>query len=70
MPVYIPTSLDAAVSLLDENPQSHLLTGGTDMMVEVNFNHRHPESVIALRAIAELKKWSVDTESVFIGAGV
>lgn len=70
MPVYIPTSLDAAVSLLDENPQSHLLTGGTDMMVEVNFNHRHPESVIALRAIAELKKWSVGQESVFIGAGV
>jgi CO/xanthine dehydrogenase FAD-binding subunit len=40
------------------------------MMVEVNFNHRHPESVIALRAIDELKQWSIGPDSVFIGAGV
>jgi CO/xanthine dehydrogenase FAD-binding subunit len=42
------------------------------MMVEVNFNHRHPETVIALRNIPEFQKWSIDTESglVHIGSSV
>ena len=46
MPVFIPTTLAEATQLLSNNPDAHLLTGGTDMMVEVNFNHRHPETVI------------------------
>lgn len=72
MPVHIPTHLDDALALLSEYPESHLINGGTDMMVEVNFNHRHPETVIALRAIPELQQWSIDQKSstVFIGAGV
>jgi CO/xanthine dehydrogenase FAD-binding subunit len=42
------------------------------MMVEVNFNHRHPETVIALRNIPEIQQWSVDTASgiVHIGSSV
>ena len=72
MSVHIPTSLTEALSLLAADPSSHLLTGGTDLMVEVNFNHRHPESVIALRAIPELQRWHIDRDngSVFIGSGV
>lgn len=72
MPVFIPSSLDEATQLLSVNPGAHLLTGGTDMMVEVNFNHRHPETVIALRNIPEFQKWSIDTASglVHIGSSV
>ena len=72
MPVFIPTTLAEATQLLSNNPNAHLLTGGTDMMVEVNFNHRHPETVIALRNIPEFKQWSVDTASglVHIGSSV
>jgi CO/xanthine dehydrogenase FAD-binding subunit len=72
MPVFIPTSLAEATQLLSNNPDAHLLTGGTDMMVEVNFNHRHPETVIALRNIPEFKQWSIDTASglVHIGSSV
>ena len=72
MPVFIPTSLAEATKLLSNNPDAHLLTGGTDMMVEVNFNHRHPETVIALRKIPEFQQWSVDTASglVHIGSSV
>lgn len=72
MPVHIPTTLDAALRLLEEMPDSTLLSGGTDIMVEVNFNHRKPQSVIALRRLAELKSWKIDheTQSVFIGSGV
>lgn len=72
MPVFIPSSLDEATQLLSVNPGAHLLTGGTDMMVEVNFNHRHPETVIALRNIPEFQKWRIDTASglVHIGSSV
>ena len=72
MPVFIPSSLSEATQLLSNNPDAHLLTGGTDMMVEVNFNHRHPETVIALRNIPEIQQWSVDAASgiVHIGSSV
>ena len=72
MPVFIPSSLTEAAQLLSSNPDAHLLTGGTDMMVEVNFNHRHPETVIALRNIPEFRQWSVDQTAglVHIGSSV
>ena len=72
MPVFIPSSLTEATQLLSKNPDAHLLTGGTDMMVEVNFNHRHPDTVIALRNIPEFQRWNIDTGSglVHIGSSV
>ena len=72
MPVFIPSSLTEATELLSKNPDAHLLTGGTDMMVEVNFNHRHPDTVIALRNIPEFQRWNIDANSglVHIGSSV
>jgi len=72
MPVFIPSSLNEATQLLSKNPSAHLVTGGTDLMVEVNFNHRHPETVIALRKISEFQLWNVDHTAglVHIGSSV
>lgn len=72
MTVFTPRSLAESAELLADNPDAHLLTGGTDLMVEVNFNHRRPEKVIALRKVEELRSWSIDRDNgtVFIGAGV
>ena len=72
MPVLIPRSLDEALSMLSTQPEATMLSGGTDLMVEVNFNHRRPETVIALKKVNELATWSVDQDknSIFIGAGV
>ena len=72
MPVLIPRSLDEAVEMASAHPDAHILTGGTDLMVEVNFNHRKPETVLALGRVDELRTWSIDaaTREVFIGAGV
>jgi len=72
MTVLIPHSLNEAVQMLAETSDAHLLTGGTDMMVEVNFNHRRPSNVISLGRVPELSRWSVDTstQTVFIGASV
>ena len=72
MPVFIPSSLAEATHLLSNHPSAHLLTGGTDLMVEVNFNHRHPETVISLRKVPEFQQWNVDNISglVHIGSSV
>lgn len=72
MTVLLPKSLSEATSLLAEHPDALLLAGGTDVMVEVNFNHRKPSDVIALRHVSELTEWTInrESESVFIGATV
>lgn len=72
MPVLLPKSLSEATAMLADNSSATLLSGGTDLMVEVNFNHRKPESVIALRHVPELHNWAINKEqgTVFIGASV
>lgn len=72
MSVYVPHSLEEAQQLLLKHPDATLLSGGTDLMVEVNFNHRRPSTVISLKKVDELSSWSVNEEDghIFIGAGV
>ena len=66
----VPTSLDEALVALAADPDAHLLAGGTDLMVEVNFGHRRPPSVIAVNRIDELRHWVIDLDAgaVRIGA--
>ena len=72
MSVLVPTTIDEATMMLRDHPDATILSGGTDIMVEVNFNHRKPHTVVALRNIQDLHSWSVDRDagSVFIGASV
>jgi CO/xanthine dehydrogenase FAD-binding subunit len=70
MTVFIPRSLQEATDLIAEHPDAHLLTGGTDLMVEVNFNHRRPEKVISLGKIEELRQVIINDDHVIIGAAV
>ena len=70
MTVFIPRSLQEATDLIAEHPDAHLLTGGTDLMVEVNFNHRRPEKVISLGKIEELHQVIINDDHVIIGAAV
>lgn len=70
MTVHRPQSLAEAVAFASEHPDAHLLAGGTDTMVEVNFSKFTPDSVIALRQIAELRAVSVGADSVRIGSGL
>ena len=72
MTVMTPRTLPDATAMAAAHPGAHLLTGGTDFMVEVNFNHRKPTDVISLSRVEELRQWTVDRSagSVFIGAAV
>jgi CO/xanthine dehydrogenase FAD-binding subunit len=70
VPVLVPGTIDEAVLALSRHPDSQLLAGGTDFMVEVNAGSRRPDAVVALDRIAELQEWSVARGRLRLGAGV
>jgi CO/xanthine dehydrogenase FAD-binding subunit len=46
------------------------LAGGTDVMVELNFDRRRPEAILDLGLVAELGGWSAGERELRVGAGV
>jgi CO/xanthine dehydrogenase FAD-binding subunit len=70
MTVITPTTIDGAVEALAEHRDAMLLAGGTDFMVEVNFGHRRPDTVVSLRRVDDLRAWSITDDRVRIGAAV
>lgn len=70
MTVHMPKSLDEAARLLASNPSARLLAGGTDTMVEVNFNRLKPDTIIGLRRIDDLRRFTIGPDEIRIGAGV
>ena len=65
-----PTDLEGVLRALDAEPESQLLAGGTDFMVEVNFGHRRPPSVISLRNVRSLRERRRSPTHLVLGAGV
>jgi CO/xanthine dehydrogenase FAD-binding subunit len=71
MTVVVPPDLDGVLHALREHPDAHLLAGGTDLMVEVNYGHRRPPAVIGLRRCRELAEHGPSDDGGYvIGAGV
>src|SRR6266478_6662938 len=70
MDVLTPRSLDEALRLRAELPDALALQGGTDLMVDLNFDRRRPEAVLNLNEVAELKGWSRENGVVRLGAGL
>jgi CO/xanthine dehydrogenase FAD-binding subunit len=70
MGVHVAASLPDALTALADRPGAHVLAGGTDFMVEVNFGHRRPEHVVALHQVPELRGWYRDGEAAVLGAGL
>jgi CO/xanthine dehydrogenase FAD-binding subunit len=70
MKVARPRTLDETFDALDAMPDAHLLAGGTDFMVEVNFGHRRPPAVVGLRRVDDLRGFDVDDGEVVLRSGV
>lgn len=72
MTVLIPQSLHDALAAATANPDAQIIQGGTDLMVEINFNHRKPTDVIALRRVDEIRNYvvSADKKNVVVGSGL
>lgn len=67
---FAPTTLESALKLLNEQGEgSHLLAGGTDVLVKMTHGRLKPKAIVNIQAIAELSKIRFDArEGLTIGA--
>ena len=70
MDVLAPRSLDEALQLKAARPGALPIEGGTDVMVELNFDRRRPEALLNLNEVPELKGWGRDNGHLRLGAGL
>jgi CO/xanthine dehydrogenase FAD-binding subunit len=68
--VLTPRTLDEALGLKSERPDAVPIEGGTDVMVELNFDRARPAAILNLNEVAELKGWSRENGTVRLGAGL
>ncbi|MBT2405087.1 MULTISPECIES: xanthine dehydrogenase family protein subunit M [unclassified Streptomyces] len=65
-----PASWEEALAAKAEFPTAVPIAGGTDVMVEINFDHRRPEYLLDLNRIGLLREWEVGEDVVRLGASV
>ncbi|MEU8542126.1 xanthine dehydrogenase family protein subunit M [Streptomyces sp. NPDC048717] len=65
-----PADWEEALAAKAEHPAAVPLAGGTDVMVEINFDHRRPAYLLDLTRIDELNTWEVGEHTVRLGAAV
>ncbi|MER0483651.1 xanthine dehydrogenase family protein subunit M [Streptomyces sp. Edi2] len=65
-----PASWEEALAAKAEHPTAVPIAGGTDVMVEINFDHRRPEYLLDLNRIGDLNEWEVGEKTVRLGASV
>lgn len=65
-----PASWEEALAAKAEHPTAVPIAGGTDVMVEINFDHRRPEYLLDLNRIGDLDEWEVGERTVRLGASV
>ncbi|MGH3023353.1 MAG: FAD binding domain-containing protein [Gaiellaceae bacterium] len=70
MDVLTPRSLEEALALKAERPDARPIQGGTDLMVELNFDRSRPEAILNLNEVAELRGWSRENGSLRLGSGL
>ena len=65
-----PTSWADALAVKSAAPAALPVAGGTDVMVELNFDARRPETLLDLTRISELAGWDTDDGRIRLGAAV
>jgi CO/xanthine dehydrogenase FAD-binding subunit len=68
--VLLPRTLEEALELRAAHPEAVPIAGGTDLMVELNFDRRRPEAMLDVSRLPELRTWRADDGTVVLGAGV
>ena len=70
MDVLTPRTLEEALALKAERPDAVPIQGGTDVMVELNFDRARPPALLNLNEVAELRGWSRDNGTLRLGSGL
>ncbi|WP_399084097.1 FAD binding domain-containing protein [Streptomyces sp. BBFR2] len=65
-----PATWEEALAAKAAHPSAVPLAGGTDVMVEINFDHRRPAYLLDLGRVADLAEWETGERTVRLGASV
>ena len=65
-----PGTWPEALQMKAAHPQAVPIQGGTDVMVELNFDRHRPEYLLDLNRVGELAQWAPDNGHIWLGAGV
>jgi CO/xanthine dehydrogenase FAD-binding subunit len=68
--VLTPRTLEEALRLKAERPDAVPIQGGTDLMVDLNFDRARPLALLNLNEVAELRGWSRQNRTVWLGSGL
>ena len=70
MEFYSPESLREALEIKASHPEATPICGGTDVMVDLNFDRERPGAVVDLTRIPEIRGWERENGRLRVGAGV
>ncbi len=70
MEFYRADSWREALEIKAAHPGAVPIFGGTDVMVELNFDRERPEAIVDLTKVPEIQEWSQEDGRLRIGAGV
>ncbi|HET6504942.1 MAG TPA: FAD binding domain-containing protein [Amycolatopsis sp.] len=65
-----PQNLDEALAAKARRPDAVPIAGGTDVMVELNFDRRRPTALLDLGGVTDLAGWSAAGSRIRLGATV
>jgi CO/xanthine dehydrogenase FAD-binding subunit len=70
MEILQPDTWREALEMKAAQPEAKPIAGGTDVMVEMNFDHIRPPAMLDLTRVSELTEWGPENGRLRIGAGV
>jgi CO/xanthine dehydrogenase FAD-binding subunit len=70
MEILQPDSWQEALEMKAAQPEAKPIAGGTDVMVEMNFDHIRPPAMLDLTRVPELTEWGGEDGRLRVGAGV
>jgi CO/xanthine dehydrogenase FAD-binding subunit len=70
MEILRPDTWEGALHLKAEHPGARPIAGGTDLMVELNFDRTRPQEILDLTRVPDLDEWAPENGRLRIGAGV
>jgi CO/xanthine dehydrogenase FAD-binding subunit len=65
-----PTTWQEALAAKAAHPAALPIAGGTDVMVDLNFDRARPEAIVDLTRVPELAEWGPEDGRLRVGAGV
>jgi CO/xanthine dehydrogenase FAD-binding subunit len=68
--VFLSRTLEEALEVKAGHPEALPIAGGTDLMVELNFDRHRPEGILDISRVPDLQRWERENGALFLGSGV